>query len=345
MQTVRLACQCLSPTGHSVRLGTRTASTTTTAALACTVKAASFHSPSVGYTAWTRTVFKHPCQIRGAAFLRPGPGRDNPDLRLRAARIQKAPASTIESQKSKPAQGKEQSQDSEGGGDDDDEDEDEDEDNSDDDLDDEDYDWDDMEEKGMVGTVVTTPPKQEASKGATDKRPPRPSAYKEIVLLETDFRERFIKGGGNGGQKINKTNSNVELKHFETGIVVQCQATRSLPQNRKLARKILISRLDEYYNGELSKRGQKADKIREKKKRMARKSAKKYHSNSSSTTDPTDQDQDGANAMNSDTTTVKDKSNKESFEFQPVIETLTLEEVLASDNKKPSRRKSSRKDA
>ncbi|KAI9242817.1 MAG: peptide chain release factor class I/class II, partial [Podila humilis] len=98
-----------------------------------------------------------------------------------------------------------------------------------------------------------------------------------IVLLETDFRERFIKGGGNGGQKINKTNSNVELKHFETGIVVQCQATRSLPQNRKLARRILINRLDEYYNGEMSKRGQKAEKIREKKRRMARKASKKYH--------------------------------------------------------------------
>ncbi|KAK3819790.1 MAG: peptide chain release factor class I/class II, partial [Benniella sp.] len=101
--------------------------------------------------------------------------------------------------------------------------------------------------------------------------------YKEIILLETDFRERFIKGGGNGGQKINKTNSNVELKHHETGIVVQCQATRSLPQNRKLARKILIDRLDEYYNGEMSKRGQKAEKIRQRKMRMARKSAKKYH--------------------------------------------------------------------
>ncbi|KAI7817512.1 peptide chain release factor class I/class II, partial [Gamsiella multidivaricata] len=100
--------------------------------------------------------------------------------------------------------------------------------------------------------------------------------YREIVLLDTDFRERFIKGGGNGGQKINKTNSNVELKHYETGIVVQCQATRSLPQNRKLARKILIGRLDEYYNGDMSKRGQKAEKIRQRKMRMARKSAKKY---------------------------------------------------------------------
>ncbi|KAF9362831.1 hypothetical protein BGX34_005407 [Mortierella sp. NVP85] len=120
------------------------------------------------------------------------------------------------------------------------------------------------------------PTEQEAETSSpTFKKHSQP--YKEIILLETDFRERFIKGGGNGGQKINKTNSNVELKHHETGIVVQCQATRSLPQNRKLARKILIDRLDEYYNGEMSKRGQKAEKIRQRKMRMARKSAKKYH--------------------------------------------------------------------
>ncbi|KAF9090266.1 hypothetical protein BGX29_011565 [Mortierella sp. GBA35] len=158
------------------------------------------------------------------------------------------------------------------------------------------------------------------------------TGYKEIVLLETDFRERFIKGGGNGGQKINKTNSNVELKHFETGIVVQCQATRSLPQNRKLARRILVERLDEYYNGDLSKRGQKAEKIREKKKRMARKSAKKYHGSGAS--GGLDEKDGGIDEMDVE---VGPGTIPES-----TIRLTTLEEILAGDNKKPSRRKAGR---
>ncbi|KAI1296098.1 hypothetical protein EDD11_007536 [Mortierella claussenii] len=180
--------------------------------------------------------------------------------------------------------------------------------------------------------------------------PKQPFQYKEIVLLETDFRERFIKGGGNGGQKINKTNSNVELKHYETGIVVQCQATRSLPQNRKLARKILISRLDEYYNGDMSKRGQKADKIRQKKMRMARKSAKKYHGGTESGSRDEDdrdfkshgeerlaQDGDGADSINRKT---------KLHELSPQIKIIltTLKESLASYNKKLSRRKAGRKE-
>ncbi|KAF9941287.1 hypothetical protein BGZ67_005338 [Mortierella alpina] len=176
--------------------------------------------------------------------------------------------------------------------------------------------------------------------------------YKEIILLETDFRERFIKGGGNGGQKINKTNSNVELKHLETGIVVQCQATRSLPQNRKLARRILIGRLDEYYNGEMSKRGQKAEKIRERKKRMARKSAKKYRTAGTdveleSNNDDDDDNDDEDGDEDGDGNEEEDKKElKKDLNIVPeaIILSTTLEEILAGDNKKPSRRKSGRKE-
>ncbi|KAF8940874.1 hypothetical protein BGZ47_007577 [Haplosporangium gracile] len=188
-------------------------------------------------------------------------------------------------------------------------------------------------------STTDTPPMKPTVKSTSQKSAfsPQTTGYKEIILLETDFRERFIKGGGNGGQKINKTNSNVELKHFETGIVIQCQATRSLPQNRKLARRILVERLDEYYNGDLSKRGQKAEKIREKKKRMARKSAKKYHG-SGSEVDAKDDDGNDANddgsgqAVKVDSMVVPESN----------IQLTTLEAILAGDNKKLSRRKSSR---
>lgn len=66
------------------------------------------------------------------------------------------------------------------------------------------------------------------------KLPPRP---KFTSLMETQCEEKFLHGGrGPGGQKINKCNSKVQLKHIPTGLVVECQQTRSREQNRKLAR-------------------------------------------------------------------------------------------------------------
>lgn len=40
-------------------------------------------------------------------------------------------------------------------------------------------------------------------------------------LLEDDIEEKFVKGFGKGGQKVNKTNNCVELKHRPTGIHVK----------------------------------------------------------------------------------------------------------------------------
>ncbi|KAF9918388.1 hypothetical protein BX616_009070 [Lobosporangium transversale] len=226
-----------------------------------------------------------------------------------------------------------------------------------------------FEENSATSTTIN-----ELASSFTSLSSKEPFQYKEITLLETDFRERFIKGGGNGGQKINKTNSNVELKHFETGIVVQCQATRSLPQNRKLARKILFERLDEYYNGDMSKRGQKAQKIRRKKLRMARKSAKKYHGrpddegndgNDGDDNDDSNDDYYGNDIVKNNNDSVNDgngqKRNELDKEFatsnvisaakanphgipDSAIRLSILEEVLSSTNKRPSRRKSKRKD-
>ncbi|KAJ1952444.1 hypothetical protein IWQ62_006220, partial [Dispira parvispora] len=55
-----------------------------------------------------------------------------------------------------------------------------------------------------------------------------------------------------------------------------CQDTRSLQQNRKLARKRLLAKLDDFYNGDLSKNAQKIDKLRKKKQRKKQKAKKKY---------------------------------------------------------------------
>ncbi len=59
-----------------------------------------------------------------------------------------------------------------------------------------------------------------------------------------DVEERFVRGAGAGGQKINKTSSTVWLRHRPTGTEVRCQRERSQTQNRLLAWVELADKLD-----------------------------------------------------------------------------------------------------
>jgi protein subunit release factor B len=68
-----------------------------------------------------------------------------------------------------------------------------------------------------------------------------------LAALKTgaaDVDERFIRGSGPGGQKINKTSSTVWLRHRPTGIEVRCQAERSQGANRERAWWELCQRLE-----------------------------------------------------------------------------------------------------
>jgi protein subunit release factor B len=56
--------------------------------------------------------------------------------------------------------------------------------------------------------------------------------------------ERFIRGSGPGGQKINKTSTTVWLRHAASGIEVRCQRERSQAANRELAWAELCRRLE-----------------------------------------------------------------------------------------------------
>lgn len=77
------------------------------------------------------------------------------------------------------------------------------------------------------------------------------------VLVESDLTEQFVRGSGPGGQATNKTSNCVVLKHTPTGIVVKCHETRSLTDNQKRAREILVTKLDNLFNKENSVEAQK----------------------------------------------------------------------------------------
>jgi uncharacterized protein (UPF0248 family) len=88
-----------------------------------------------------------------------------------------------------------------------------------------------------------------------------------IQLLDSDLEESFVRGSGPGGQKINKTSNRVVLIHIPTNLKVECQDTRSLQQNRKIARKRLQDKVDEYVNGSQSKVQMKQKKAADKRQK------------------------------------------------------------------------------
>lgn len=94
-------------------------------------------------------------------------------------------------------------------------------------------------------------------------------------ISDDDLIEKFILGSGSGGQKVNKTNSCVYLKHVPSGIEVKCQKTRSREANRFHARRELLEKIKEQIYKEETKRKKEIDKIRKQKKRRSRKSKEK----------------------------------------------------------------------
>ncbi|KAK7935758.1 RF-1 domain-containing protein [Apiospora marii] len=105
----------------------------------------------------------------------------------------------------------------------------------------------------------------------TPQYPPKPRPPPD-----TELDESFLKGSGPGGQKINKTNSAVQLKHLPTGIVVKCQETRSRTQNRLIARRLLAERLDDLTKGDQSRSAIVGEAKRKKRASSAKKSRRKY---------------------------------------------------------------------
>lgn len=80
---------------------------------------------------------------------------------------------------------------------------------------------------------------------------------------DSEVREDTYRAGGAGGQHVNKTDSAIRLTHLETNAVVQCQNERSQHKNRRIARKMLLAKLqqieeDKRNAEQAARRGQKS---------------------------------------------------------------------------------------
>ena len=97
----------------------------------------------------------------------------------------------------------------------------------------------------------------------------------DLDIKESDISERFIRAGGKGGQKVNKTAVCVYLKHLPTGIEVRCQKERSQLLNRFFARRLLTSKIEAKVLGKKSQEQKRIYKLQKQKRKRSKRAKEK----------------------------------------------------------------------
>lgn len=94
----------------------------------------------------------------------------------------------------------------------------------------------------------------------------------DLGLIE----ESFSRGGGKGGQKVNKTSNRVQMSYPPLDIRVACQRERKRSLNRFLALRELVDRIEMKISPETSGRLQEMERLRRRKARAHARSIEKH---------------------------------------------------------------------